>query len=90
MDAVRSLFIRETVCALEYPFQNGNFDPYWDGSYPPSPPVNPSAVDDSALPGGGRDTSLLGELAVRPAVRGGRWAERGVLSCWSVTWVWPS
>ena len=57
MDAVRSLFIRETVCALEYPFQNGHFDPYWDGSYPPSPPVHPDAGGDSALPGEGRDTT---------------------------------
>ena len=30
---------------------------YWDGSYPPSPPAQPSALDGAALPGGGRGTA---------------------------------
>lgn len=30
---------------------------YWDGSYPPSPPAQPSALYGAALPGGGRSTA---------------------------------
>ena len=42
MDAIRSLYIRQTVCALEYPFEG--FDAYWDGIYPPTPPYHPGAT----------------------------------------------